>query len=162
MTLSLSLLPALTPVLASNFTLCLTWCKLCPCKLSQLIPHVISSSSPTTCNFCPTHLLQVLVWPVAQRRHLALQEFLSQALFLQHGVLSGCSNWQMVLPSTTARNRLLCGPGHRRKVEMRYATVPRTPCFCLLLNYIAQSRKDPLKGIKKQEVIANSNPCRCL
>lgn len=64
--------------------------------------------------------------------------------------------------STTARNRLLWAPGQRREVEMRYTTVPRTPCFCLLLNHITQSRKDPLKSIKKQEVIANSNPCRCL
>lgn len=138
-----------------------TWCRSCICKLSQFIPHVISSPSPTFSDFCLTHLLQVLFWRFAQRRHLTLWEFLSPALFFWHGVLNGCSESWAVVPSTTVRNRL-CGPGRRRKVEMRYTTVPRSPFFCLLLNYIAQSRRDPLESIKKQEVIANSNLCRCL
>lgn len=74
---TLRLLLALTPVLANNFILRQTWCRLCICKLSQFIPRVISSSSPTTCNFCPTHLLQVLFRHVALRRHPIYRNFSS-------------------------------------------------------------------------------------
>lgn len=94
------LLPVLTPVLASNFTLWQNWCRLCICKLSQLIPHAISSSSPTTCNFCPTHLLRVVFWLVSQRRYPALQEFLSQISILQHGVQIGKLCYQAPQPKT--------------------------------------------------------------
>lgn len=92
------LLPVLTPILASNFTLWQTWCRLCICKLSQLIPHAISSSSPTTYNFCPTHLLQVVFWLASQRRYPALQEFLSQISILQHGVQIGKLCYQAPQP----------------------------------------------------------------
>lgn len=65
-----------------------TWCRSCICKLSQFIPHVISSPSPTSSHFCLTHFLQVLFWRFAQRRHPTLWEFLSPAVFL-----TWCTQW---------------------------------------------------------------------
>lgn len=163
MTLLLSLLPAFSPILPSNFTLWQTWYQLCLCKLSLSILHIIflNPVPPLALSAQPTYSMFCFGLFLKGGTQL-YGTFFPWAPFLQHSVLNGCSDWRAVLLSTTARNRLLCGPGLRRKVEMRYATVPRTHCFCVFLNYAAQSRKDPLKGIKKQEVIANSNPCRCL